>query len=173
MSAAGGYFGCTRLIRSPWDTPWEILSVASEGLETLDDVDIRPLKLLSFADATASELGSGGADSSAWACALAPELFDFTSMGAESGFFVSGSGFDAIRITGGLPTPADGFSIGAAVAVLGAKVWVVELAWPGVLVEGAATGEDMGASAGAGRPESWGVLVGCGAGAVLDLPSFS
>jgi hypothetical protein len=159
------------LIRSPWDTPWESFTVASEGLGGFDDAEeIRPLKLLSLADASVLGLGSGGADSSAWADILGP---DFTCRGAESGFFVPGSefaaAFAAIRITVELPGPADGSSRGAAVAVLGAKVWVAALARPGVLVEGAATGEDMGV--GAGCFESWGELTGCGAGVLLDLPS--
>jgi hypothetical protein len=94
-------------------------------------------------------------------------VVDFTCMGAESGCFVPGSESAAIRITGELPTPADGLSGGIAVAVLGAKLWVDQLARSGVLTEGA-TGEDMGAGAGAACPESWGVLTGC----VLDLPSF-
>jgi hypothetical protein len=91
-------------------------------------------------------------------------------MGAESGCFIAGSGFAAIRITGELPTPAEGLSSVdvAAAAVLGAKLWVDELSRSGVLAEGA-TGEDAGARAGANRPESWGVLTGC----VLALPSFS
>jgi hypothetical protein len=64
-SAAGGYFGVTRLMRSPWDTPWEILSVVSAGMGMFEDAeDIRPLKLLSLAEATTGGLGSGGADSS-------------------------------------------------------------------------------------------------------------
>src|SRR5260370_40078189 len=94
-SAAGGYFGCTRLISSPWDTPWEILTVASEGLGTLEDADaIKPLKLWSFAEATASGLGSGGADSSPWAGVLARVVF--TPMGAEFGSCVSGAGIGAV-----------------------------------------------------------------------------
>jgi hypothetical protein len=88
------------LIRSPWDTPWEILIVASEGLGRLDDAEeIRPFKLLSSADAMVSGLGSEGADSSAWAGILFP---DFTRRGVEA-FFVPGSEFAAtfasIRIT--------------------------------------------------------------------------
>jgi hypothetical protein len=81
-------------------------------------------------------------------------------MGAESGFFVPGSGFAAVRITGELPASADGLSGVVAAAVLGATVWVVELARPAVLVEGA------------GCPEFSGVLTACGAGVVLDLFSF-
>ena len=138
------------------------------GLGTFVEAeDIKPLKVLSFADATASGLGRGGADSSAWPCVLT-RVVDFTWMGAESGCFIPGSESAAIRITGELPTPADGLSGGAAVAVLGAKLWVAELARSSVVVEGAATEEDAGAGAGAGRPESWGVLTGGG----LDLPSF-
>ena len=74
----------------------------------------------------------------------------------------------AIRVTGESPTPAEGLSSRAAVAVLEAKLWVDELPRPGVLVEGAATGEDVCAGAEAGRSESWGVLTGCD----LDLSSF-
>jgi hypothetical protein len=145
--------------------------VASEGLGTLEDAEaIKPLKLWSFAEATASGLGSGGADSSPGAGVLARVVF--TWMGAESCSFVSGSGlapmFAAIRITGESATPADGLSGGATVAVLGAEVCVTELARPGVPVEGAPTGENVGAGAAAGCLESWGVLRGC----ALDLPSF-
>ena len=140
--------------------------MASEGLGTLEDPEaIKPLRLRSVAEATASGLGSGGADSSACACVLA-RVVDFTCMGAESACLVPGSESAAIRITGELLTPADGLSGGIAVAVLGAKLWVDELARSGVLTEGA-TGEDLGAGAGAACPESWGVLTGC----VLDLPS--
>jgi hypothetical protein len=142
------------------------------GLGTLEDAEaIKPLKVLSFADATASGLGRGGADSSAWACVLA-RVVAFTCMGAESGCFVPGSEsaamIAAIRVTGESPTPADGLLGGAAGAILGAKLCIAELARPGVLVEGAVSGEDMGATAGAGCPESWGALAGC----VLDLLSF-
>ena len=157
------------------------------GLGTFVEAeDIKPLKVLSFADATASGLGRGGADSSAWPCVLT-RVVDFTWMGAESGCFVPGSEFPAmfaamfaeifgavfapmlveIRITEELPTPAEGLSSNVAVAVFGAKLWVAELARSSVLVEGAVTGEDVGAGAGAGCPESWGVLTGC----VLDLLS--
>src|SRR5450756_1460466 len=93
-------------------------------------------------------------------------------MVADSVFFVPGPGIALLRSTRELPAPADGWSGGVAVAVLRAKVGVAELARSGVLVEGAATGEDMGAGAGAGCPESWGELTGCGVGVVLDLPSF-
>src|ERR1700676_1555582 len=107
--------------------------VASEGLGTLEDAEaIKPLKLWSFAEATASGLGSGGADSSPWAGVLARVFF--TRLGAESGSFVSGSGlaamFAAIRITGESATPADGLSGGATVAVLGAGVWVPDVGGP-------------------------------------------
>ena len=103
-------------------------------------------------------------------------------MGAESSFFVPGSEFAAmfgatfaaIRVAGEMLAPADGLSGGVATAVLGAEVWVVEFARSGVLVEGAATGEDVGAGAGSGCcPESWGALTGGGTGVVLELPNFS
>ena len=99
-------------------------------------------------------------------------------MGDASGFFVVGAEFAAmiaaIRVTGELPAPADGLSGSVAMAVLGAKVGFAEFVRSGVLVEGAATGEDVGARAGAGCcPESWGALTGGGTGVVLDLPNFS
>ena len=84
---------------------------------------------------------------------MACAAFDFTTIGAESGFFVSGSGFAAIRITGELPVAADGLSIAAAGAVLGAEVWVVDFARSGALVE--AAGEDVDARSGVGCPEFW------------------
>src|SRR5260370_25629294 len=128
-----------------------MLRVGMVGLGKFIDAEAsKPLKLRSFADATASGLGSGGADSSAWACVLA-RVVDFTCMGAESGCFVPGSEsaamIAAIRGTGESPTPAEGLSSRAAVAVLEAKLWVDELARSGVLTEGA-TGEDIGAGAG-------------------------
>jgi hypothetical protein len=80
------------LIKSPWDTPWEILMVARDGLAGFEDAeDSRLVKRLSFADATDEALGSRGADSSAWRCVLTPAEFDFTSMGAGSDFFGAGS----------------------------------------------------------------------------------
>jgi hypothetical protein len=69
-------------------------------------------------------------------------------MGAESVFFIAGSGFAAIRFTGELPALADGLSGVAATVVLGARAGVAELAWPGELVEGATTWDEVGGGTG-------------------------
>ena len=133
------------MIRSPWDTPWETLRVAGEGLGRFGDAGIRPLRPL-FADASAGGLGRAGADSSDSA-GLAAVAFDFTRMGAESVFFIAGSGFAAIRFTGELPALADGLS-GVAATVVLARAGVAELPGPGELVEGATTGDEAGAGTG-------------------------
>src|SRR5208283_696077 len=113
------------------------------------------------ADATSCGLGSGGADSSTKASVLVPTAFDFTSRGAESGFFV-----------GELEAAASGLSGAVAAVGLGPTVWVVELTGAGVLAEGAAIVGGVGARAGAGCPESCGALTVAGARVVLDLGNF-
>jgi hypothetical protein len=165
--------GCTRLIRSPWETPCEILSVAIVAFGRLGSAeDIKPFNALSFADAKESGFGGGGADSSAGACVVDLAALDITSAGAASCFLLPGPELAAIRSTGELPEPADGLSAAVAAAVFGAKVWLAELARSTVSVEGAVVGEDMGRSAGAGCPEFCGVLEGV-ALVAPGLPSFS
>jgi hypothetical protein len=104
--------------------------------------DIRPVKFLSVVEAEASSLGSCGADSS-----IADGFrtgVDLTSKGAESVFLGASSesaeefalASDAIRISGELAAPAEGFSRGAAVAILRAEVGLVAFARAGVVVEG-------------------------------------
>jgi len=146
-------------------------------LEKLDDADdIKPLKALSLGGATASGLGSAGAESGDGACVFVPGAFDFTKSGVELGFFASSPESSAIRVSGRVAAPDDGMSGDVTVAVLPDAVWVAELARLGVLGEGATFAEDMGAGAGCAEscfPESEGVFT-CGAGvAVVDLPSFA
>ncbi len=130
--------------------------------------DIRPLKLLSLAEATTTGAESGGADSSSRACVLASPVFGFTRMGAEAGFLTPGSEFAApsalmfrlmfgallsevpaaIRSAGGLAAPADGLPVVTPVVALGAKVGaeagVVMLAESGVVCGRVSTGADVG-----------------------------
>src|SRR5208283_1680480 len=104
--------------------------------------------------------GSGGADSSSCPCFLAGTALDFTTMGAASLFWASGSElaapvaaefvvtFASIRVAGDLLALVDGLLDAAAVTVLEAEGRVVRLAESGVGFAGPSTGEDMGCRAG-------------------------
>ncbi|MGA7293901.1 MAG: hypothetical protein WBW85_15305, partial [Terriglobales bacterium] len=141
------------MITSPCDTPWEILTVASEGLGTLDADGITALRSVLLVLATA--FAGGGADSSIGARGLTSALPGFTTIGGGLDFFVSGSEssalFAAIRITGDLPL-FDGFteSVVEALPVLAGASLVLARSIVGV---GAASGVDIGATAGAGCVE--------------------
>jgi hypothetical protein len=123
---------------------------------------------------------------------LALAVFDFTTMAAEFAVLASGSKFvamfaalfagllagmfagmlAAIRITGELAVPVEGLPDGTAADVFEVKVGVATLTESGVGFEGAATGEDMGRTAGAVWPESCEALTGCGTAVfLLDVPS--
>jgi hypothetical protein len=187
--AAAGYFGCTRLITNPWDTPWEILTVAKVGLDGLDELeDIRLLKLVAPNVAVVDDSGSAGAESSDW---VLPASFDFTWIGVEAGFFVPETvpetDPDAIPeaelavgvfvgvstpmwIVGGFAPPTAPFSGELDIAILGVAVaGAVDRAAEFGLAdatEGLVDGEDGVAGAEDGCPKLCDALTGCGAGVV-------
>jgi len=145
-------------MRSSWDTPWETLSAAIRGFERFSEAaDTRPFRLLSFADASASVAGEGGAASSSRVSVLS--VCDFTR-NAEVDFLMSRSDlgaefevFAAIRTSPDSPAVAADLETGIAFDVW-AEGSAIELTCPDVFGGGNTSGEDIGLTAGAGCPES-------------------
>src|SRR6266536_5606989 len=146
-----GYLGWTRLIRSPCDTPWEMLTLASDGW-LRKEAAVRLLKALSLDAPSASGLGNWAASSvRAEACFAG---VDFTTMRVTSKCFVSGFELASIRSTGELPAAAG--AVAGATAVFEVSVEVFAAARS---VAGIVTGAGIGVvAAAAGGDGGWGWL---------------